>query len=257
REFCESQKQMFSGRHEIMDFVKLFSRRCLAWVLVLNLFLFAIVCTVVYFAFFAAPADYGVPWLRNAFFPAAGGLFFITAIVQWAFLRTSLKGLLESSPRGREAGVKKKETGAKKKAQTTEPGFPEPEIQEQNKRYYLHLLSVLQRRGRLLDFLKEDLSDYSDEQIGAAVRSIHENCSSTVEKYLAPRAIFQKDEGEEVTVESGFDPSKIKVIGNVTGEPPFSGVLRHPGWRAGKLELPVFSDSGDPEIIFPAEVEVS
>ncbi|MCF8111995.1 MAG: DUF2760 domain-containing protein [Desulfobacteraceae bacterium] len=240
-----------------MDIVKAFSRRSLAWLLCLNLFLFAIVCIIVYFAFCAAPADNATPWVRSAFYPVTVSVFVLTAIVQWAVLAATLKRLLAVRQPYRQGGVKEKTRGVGKESETGRKALPDREIQIQYRRYYLHLLSLLQRRGRLLDFLKEDLSSYSDEQIGAAVRGIHENCAGTVEKYLAPRAIIKKQEGEEVTIDSGFDPSAIKVTGNVTGEPPFSGVLRHPGWRAGKLELPVFSDSGDPDVIFPAEVEVS
>lgn len=240
-----------------MDVVKSFSSRCLAWLLGLNLVHFVIVCIIAYFAFYTAPADNGVPWLRNVFLPVAGGLFILEAIVGWAFLRSSLKRLIEGSSRRRGTGAEKKQPAKKKISEIVGPEARSQETEKQYKRYYLHLLSVLQRRGRLLDFLKEDLSDYSDEQIGAAVRGIHEHCAVAVEKYLSPHGIIQNEEGQEVTIDSGFDPSAIKITGNVTGDPPFSGVLRHPGWRAGKLELPVLSDSGDPEVIFPAEVEVS
>ncbi|MFW6297027.1 MAG: DUF2760 domain-containing protein [Desulfosalsimonas sp.] len=179
------------------------------------------------------------------------------ALIQWGILRASFKRLTSGRSQTPESGAERRASGIQKKKETGEPALSDRQIQRQNKRYYLHLLSVLQRRGRLLDFLKEDLNAYSDEQIGAAVRSVHENCIEVIEKYLAPAVIIDKAEGGQVTIDSDFDPSAIKITGNVTGEPPFSGVLRHPGWRAGKVDLPVFADSGDPDIIFPAEIEVS
>ena len=123
-------------------------------------------------------------------------------------------------------------------------------------RLFLHLLSVLQREGRLVDFFSEDLNLYEDAQIGGAVRVIHENCKKAVNKSLALEAVIDRSEGEEVQVDPGFDPDAIKLTGNVTGEPPFKGILRHKGWRTRKLELPDLSGGQDARIIAPAEVEI-
>ncbi len=130
----------------------------------------------------------------------------------------------------------------------------EPAADDQ--RRALHLLSLLQREGRLVDFLGEDLQDYDDAQIGAAVRNIQENCQKTLNKYLAPEAVIDRNEGDEITVDSGFDASAVKLTGNVTGAPPFKGVLQHRGWRATAFDLPTLSGSQDPGIIAPAEVEI-
>lgn len=128
--------------------------------------------------------------------------------------------------------------------------------QEKKRRIYLHTLAVLQREGRLLDFFDEDLSLYEDEQIGAAVRSIQEDCKKAVKKYIDPKPVFDVREGDTVTIEPGFDMDQVKLVGNVAGEPPFQGVLRHRGWRAGKREVPRLLDVSDSSIISPAEVEV-
>ncbi len=128
--------------------------------------------------------------------------------------------------------------------------------QNRKKRTFLSLLSVLQREGRLLDFFDEDLNLYEDEQIGAAVRSIQEDCKKTITRYIAPKPVLNEQEGDEVVVEPGFDPDSIKLVGNVTGKPPFKGILRHRGWKAGKKEIPKLADVLDPSVIVPAEVEV-
>jgi hypothetical protein len=125
-----------------------------------------------------------------------------------------------------------------------------------DQRMLLHLLTLLQREGRLMDFLGEDLSAYDDAQIGMAVRSIQENCKSAVEKQLHPEAVMEGEEESEVTVAAGFDPNAIKLVGNVTGEPPFTGILRHKGWRATGVEIPALADKDDPLVIAPAEVEI-
>ncbi len=123
-------------------------------------------------------------------------------------------------------------------------------------RLFLHLLSVLQREGRLVDFFSEDLNLYEDAQIGGAVRAIHENCKKAINKSLSLEAVIDRNEGEEIQVDPGFDPDAIKLTGNVTGEPPFKGILRHKGWRTRKLELPALSGGQDARIIAPAEVEI-
>lgn len=125
-----------------------------------------------------------------------------------------------------------------------------------DQRRALHLLSLLQREGRLVDFLGENLQAYDDAQIGAAVRSIQENCQKALNKYLAPEAVIDQNEGDEVTVNPGFDASAIKLTGDVSGEPPFKGILQHRGWRVTGFHLPTLSGSQDPNIIAPAEVEV-
>jgi len=119
----------------------------------------------------------------------------------------------------------------------------------------LQLLTLLQQEGRLLDFLKEEIASYDDAQIGAAVRNIHRQCRDVLEQHLGLEPVLAGEEESPVTVEEGFDPSRIRLIGNVTGAPPFSGVLRHHGWRATRVELPERM-GGDPSVIAPAEVEL-
>lgn len=128
--------------------------------------------------------------------------------------------------------------------------------QDRKRRLYLHTLSVFQREGRLLDFFAEDLNDYDDEQIGAAVRSIQEDCKKTIKKYINPKPVIDGDEGGSITIDEGFDIDSIKLVGNVSGEPPFDGIINHPGWKAGKKEIPKLSDIQDSSIIIPAEVEI-
>ena len=127
---------------------------------------------------------------------------------------------------------------------------------EDAQRHTLHPLILFQREGRLIDFLLEDLRDYDDAQIGAAVRVVHESCQSALKKYFNPQALMEESEGDVVTIEPGFDPNVIKVTGKVSGEPPFRGVLQHRGWRAGHFKIPTLSRTSDPGIIAPAEVEI-
>ena len=107
----------------------------------------------------------------------------------------------------------------------------------------------------MLDFFSENLDQYEDAQIGAAVRSVHENCRKVIDKNLAPKPVIDGEEGEEVTIDR-VDTHAVILTGEVVGEPPFQGILRHRGWQAKRLEVPTFSGSGDSRIIMPAEVEI-
>ena len=118
------------------------------------------------------------------------------------------------------------------------------------------ILALLQRDGRLVDFLMEDLSAYSDAQVGAAVRDVHAGCRQALTKYVPLTAVLDGEEGSTVAVERGTDPARVKVVGNVAGSPPFRGVLRHRGWEAARLDLPPLPASGR-TIVAPAEVEVA
>ncbi len=121
----------------------------------------------------------------------------------------------------------------------------------------VQLLGLLQREGRLVDFLREDIQPYEDEQIGAAVRTIHESCRQVLSDHLTLEPVLSGNEGDEVTVPKDFDPSAIRLTGNVSGEPPFRGTLRHPGWQAKQVKLPAQPSGQDPKIVAPAEVEIS
>jgi hypothetical protein len=121
----------------------------------------------------------------------------------------------------------------------------------------VQLLSLLQREGRLVDFFKESISSYSDAQIGAAVRDIHRDCASLLTKIFAIEPLESKSEGDSIEIPPGYSPEKYHFTGNLSGNPPYKGVLRHPGWKITKMEMPVWNgnDTAVP-VIAPAEVEL-
>lgn len=118
----------------------------------------------------------------------------------------------------------------------------------------LRLLGLLQQEARLVDFISEDIDGYSDEQVGAAVRSIHSACRKVLNEHVQLQRIFDAEDGSNMVVDQGFDPAAVRLTGNVTGQPPFRGTLQHGGWRAIKISLP--DAPMDPNIIAPAEVEI-
>jgi Domain of unknown function (DUF2760) len=121
----------------------------------------------------------------------------------------------------------------------------------------VQMLALLQREGRLIDFLAEDISAYPDAQLGAAVRTIHETCRQVLDHYVKLEPILNSEEDQPVTVHAGFDPAAIKLIGNVVGAPPVRGVLRHKGWRVKEVNLPPLPQGAGRMVVAPAEVDLS
>ncbi len=120
----------------------------------------------------------------------------------------------------------------------------------------LQMLALLQREGRLVDFLFEDISSYPDAQIGAAVRSVHESCRKAIERYIKLAPIINSEEDQPVKLQAGVDAASVKLIGNVSSGQPVQGVLRHRGWQAVAVNLPALPEGAGRQVIAPAEVEV-
>jgi len=118
------------------------------------------------------------------------------------------------------------------------------------------LLSLLQTEARLLDFLLEDISGAPDVQIGQAVKEIHRKSALVLKDHLTLGVVLAGADGDNVTVPVGFDPSHIRLVGNVTGKPPYSGTLLHPGWKVKEAKIPAIPEGQDPTILQPAEVEL-
>jgi hypothetical protein len=122
----------------------------------------------------------------------------------------------------------------------------------------LRVLAVLQRDGRLVDFLQEEIDGYTDAQSGAAARDIHRGCRKSLHDYLTIEPVISAAEEDNVTVPANFDPAAIRLVGNVSGTPPFQGVLKHHGWRVKSVHLPLLPVArDDASVLTPAEVEIS
>jgi hypothetical protein len=122
----------------------------------------------------------------------------------------------------------------------------------------LQVLGILQRDARLIDFLMEDIAPYTDEQIGAAVRTLHSDSKTALTRVvkLAPvldgvEGTFQKLDGSKAP-----DPNRIKLIGNVPASGKSSGgTLRHRGWEAVSVQLPAIRGL-NATVLAPAEIEI-
>ena len=118
----------------------------------------------------------------------------------------------------------------------------------------IQMLAILQRDGRLVDFLMEDLTTYPDAQVGAAVRDVHANCRTSLSRYVTLTPVLAEEEGRPFDVAAGTDPARIRVVG-AAAAPPLRGIVRHRGWEATRAELPPLPATGR-SLVAPAEVEV-
>lgn len=119
----------------------------------------------------------------------------------------------------------------------------------------LQLLSLFQREGRFVDFVQQEIVKFSDAEIGAAARLVHEGCRRALRAHARVVSIRQEAEGARLTLE---EPSPdVKLVGNVAGSAPFRGVLRHRGWRVEELSLPKLIGEHDLRVVAAAELELS
>lgn len=189
--------------------------------------------------------------------------FFARIFLAWvAYFRTLFDGdfaagvvrLREGAPALPPPKEPVAEEAPKKKKKKKKPA---PVIKEAGPGAALQLLGLLQREGRFIDFIEEDLSGASDEDIGAAARVVHEGCKKAIDEHFTIEAIHDDEEGDTVKVKEGYDAKRIRLTGNVVGEAPFSGELTHRGWRCADVNLPKMSEKHDPSVLAPAEVELA
>ncbi|WP_435237524.1 DUF2760 domain-containing protein [Psychromonas sp. PT13] len=120
----------------------------------------------------------------------------------------------------------------------------------------LQLLSLLQQDARFIDFVQEDLSEYSDADIGAAARVVHEGSKKTLNNYFTLESVRTEEEESRVTLAEGFNASEVRLTGNVVGNAPFTGTLVHKGWKVTDVKLPKLAEGHDTSIVAAAEVEL-
>lgn len=119
----------------------------------------------------------------------------------------------------------------------------------------LQLLALLQREGRFVDFLEQDVTSFSDQDVGAAARLVHEGCRRALHAHARVVSVRSEAEGARLTLEQAN--AEVKLVGNVAGSAPFRGVLRHRGWRVEELKLPKLVGAHDPKVLAQAELELS
>ena len=115
---------------------------------------------------------------------------------------------------------------------------------------------LLQEKGRLVDFLMEDITPYEDAEVGAAARVIHQGGRQVLQEYFHITPVSEAAEGTQVTVPAGYATDQFRLVGKLTGEPPFTGTLLHKGWKTEFVKLPRILNAERLPSIAPAEVEL-
>lgn len=149
--------------------------------------------------------------------------------------------------------------GLRQPARTAPQEAPKPSpraLREAQPDAALQLLGLLQRDARLVDFTEENLANYSDADIGAAARVVHEGCRKVLLEHFTIVPVRQEAEGSRITLNDGFDAAAIRLTGNVIGKPPFQGSISHRGWRVSETRLPKLAESHDAAVLAQAEVEL-
>jgi hypothetical protein len=136
------------------------------------------------------------------------------------------------------------------------PPAAAPTLSEASPQAAFQLLGLLQRDARFIDFVQEDIAGYSDADIGAAARLVHDGCRTALHEHFTIRPVREEAEGSRVTLPDGFDATAIRLTGNVVGKAPFNGSIRHRGWRVEEARLPRLAQAHNASVIAPAEVEL-
>ncbi|VUX46225.1 conserved hypothetical protein [Candidatus Defluviicoccus seviourii] len=136
------------------------------------------------------------------------------------------------------------------------PPPPEPALQAEAE--IVSFLALLQEKGRLVDFVMDDITAYPDAQVGAAARVVQAGCKAVLAEHFRITPVRTENEGAKISVPTGYPADAYRLVGRISGEPPFSGTLVHRGWQTDKVKLPrVVAVSGDRlPAIAPAEVEL-
>lgn len=175
-------------------------------------------------------------------------------LIQWFCLLSSLLVFARTV-------VREKSPETAPKTPPPAPASPPPTMPEREDgadAEVVGLLAALQEKGRLIDFLMDDIAHYEDAQVGAAARVVHEGCLSVLKECFEIIPIRSEEEGGAVTVPPGYAVDEYRLIGKISGDPPFSGILVHKGWKATHANLPrIIKPSGDRlPTLAPAEVEL-
>ena len=135
---------------------------------------------------------------------------------------------------------------------------PEPQIdiKESNEDSALQLLALLQKQGRLIDFINEDVNQFTDEQVAGAARVVHQGVKAALQEHITFEPVSDIQEGNSISLDSDFARSEYQLTGNVSGEAPYNGTLIHKGWKVAELKLPAVVEGTDLTVVAPAEVEL-
>lgn len=158
----------------------------------------------------------------------------------------------------KEEAIAPEASAQKEVVATSRDKSPPPPKAEPARSDALTLLETLQREARFLDFIQEDISSYTDQQVGGAVRDVHRGCHAALQRLFDLKPATDVAEGQKLTVDGNESAARIRLVGRVVESRPVTGVVVHPGWQASRCELPVWSGASETKLLLaPVEVELS
>ena len=157
---------------------------------------------------------------------------------------------------GGEGGLEPSQLQSEQAQQRNPVQEKPPQFNETSGDSALQLLALLQQEARFIDFLEEDAKTFSDAEVGAAARVVHDGARKVLHENFSINPIRSEEEGTQLTLESGFNNQEIRLSGNVVGEAPFTGQLIHRGWRVSQVNLPKVNPEHELSLVAPAELEV-
>lgn len=189
--------------------------------------------------------------------PETGAYHAILSMAATACAAVTLVAIFATGPRGGKDRTSLAAPAGPAPVEAARPVAPPPSANQADAEV-VNLLATLQRKGRFIDFLMDDIAAYSDAQVGAAARVVHDGCASALKDHMRIRPVREENEGTRIEVPAGFAADEYRLVGRIGGEPPFAGTLVHRGWRAEAVNLPRLLNPDDDRLptIAPAEVEL-
>jgi len=200
-----------------------------------------------------------IPTTFDAVHAALAATVVVLLLLQILLLTVAVIALFKKSApaAAKPEAMKPAEPAPAREAEKPAPAKPETVVlREATPDAALQLLGLLQKEARFIDFVRENVSSYSDADIGAAARVVHEGCSKVLRQHFELEPVRSEPESSRITLPKGFDASAVRLTGNIVGEAPFTGTLVHRGWRVKNIRLPKVTEGHDVKILAAAEVEL-
>jgi hypothetical protein len=130
-----------------------------------------------------------------------------------------------------------------RKPAAPEPVPPPPAPDAAAEAGVVQFLARLQEKGRLVDFLMEDITPHSNEQVGVVGRVVHQGCREVLRAFFDIRPVHEGKEQAEIFLAADFDAAAYRLVGKVPQHPPYQGTVRHHGWKTVRISLPRLTDT--------------
>ena len=124
----------------------------------------------------------------------------------------------------------------------------------------LNFVSLLQEKGRLVDFAMEDISQHPDDKVGMVARIVHQGVNDVFNKCFAISPLQEAKEGESIALEKE-NSTNYKFIGGNDFKAGQNAIVLHRGWKANTVNISRITEAGQDldlrKVICPTEIKIS